>query len=167
MLLKVVVPREEIFRRRFFSKVRISADSACHEWSATKNPAGYGIFGVWENGKTQACIASRVAYQLAYGPFDSALEVRHKCDNPGCVNPEHLELGTHQQNMNDMLQRNRARFGTSNNRSGSNHLSARKARTIRKLWESGEWTQASLARRYSVSGATIHMCVYGKRWKQA
>jgi hypothetical protein len=52
--------------------------------------------------------ASRVAYALAYGPFDYSLHILHRCDNPKCVNPEHLFLGTNQDNIDDKVKKGRA-----------------------------------------------------------
>lgn len=77
--------------------------SPCIEWSKSKNKKGYGK--TWFNGSCWQ--AHRLAYIKAYGDFDRSLCVLHRCDNPSCVNPEHLFLGTHKDNAIDRKQKGR------------------------------------------------------------
>lgn len=85
---------------RFMSYVNQS--DTCHEWQGPKSPKGYGSFS-WRGGRY---IASRVAYTIENGdPGD--LDVCHMCDNPPCVNKAHLFAGTHQDNMSDMMAKER------------------------------------------------------------
>lgn len=86
---------------RFWAKVRVAP--GCWEWAAAKNGKGYGRIYAW--GKQQS--AHRVSYALAYGPIPLGLFVLHHCDNPGCVNPNHLFLGTQKDNIHDMLRKGR------------------------------------------------------------
>jgi hypothetical protein len=150
-------------RSRFVSKIRKS-ETGCHEWTAGKNRMGYGVFGVWENGRTTVKLAPRIAYSLFKGKIPEGMEVRHECDNPGCVNPDHLVLGTHQENMKDMIERRRAAFGSSNGRTGKNHLTPSRVRTLRKLHAAG-WTLQRLADRFHVSTTTVFKAAKGLRWK--
>ena len=87
--------------QRFWAKVRKTED--CWEWIAGKGGRGYGNF--WYTGKTVN--AHRFSYVLTYGEFDQSLQVCHTCDNPGCVNPEHLWLGTPKDNMQDKMKKGR------------------------------------------------------------
>lgn len=73
------------------------AANGCLIWIGAKNKNGYGSFAI--NGKTET--ASRVAYLLSKGEIPKNLFVLHRCDNPLCVEPCHLFLGTHQDNMKD------------------------------------------------------------------
>lgn len=86
----------------FWSKTRV-AQSGCWEWQGTKVQGGYGRFGV--NGNMR--LAHRVAYEAFVGPMPEGAETLHSCDNPPCVNPEHLRAGTHQDNMRDRSARGR------------------------------------------------------------
>jgi hypothetical protein len=84
---------------RFLSKVDKNGAGGCWNWTAFVGPSGYGTF--WADGETKR--AHRIAYELWIGEIPDGLIVRHKCRlNRKCVNPEHLEIGTHQDNMNDM-----------------------------------------------------------------
>ena len=86
---------------QFWAKV--DRDGECWEWAAARNSKGYGslcVGGKWT-------MAHRHAYALTHGPIAKGLVVRHTCDNPPCVNPAHLLLGTYSDNMRDALERGR------------------------------------------------------------
>jgi hypothetical protein len=96
-----------------------------------------------------------VAHELFVGPIPNRTIVRHTCDNPPCVNPHHLILGTKKQNTGDMMDRGRC---------GTAKLTESDVRTIRKLYASGK-RQVSLAATYDVSRNTISLIVRRKTWK--
>lgn len=88
---------------RFWRLVDRKLDNECWEWIGTTHN-GYGRFYPTTG---QKVFAHRFMWQLARGAIGKGIEVRHKCDNKLCVNPHHLELGTHADNMRDMVIRGR------------------------------------------------------------
>lgn len=86
---------------RFWSKVAVSDD--CWEWTASRFRGGYGRF----TRAGEHVMAHRFSYELRNGYIDPNLMVLHKCDNKGCVNPDHLYQGDAAQNAKDALQRGR------------------------------------------------------------
>lgn len=82
-------------------------NSGCFVWAGTTRPDGYALFSV----KGRSILAARVAWELANGPVPKGMEIRHKCHQRFCVNPDHLQLGTHAQNMADMVLARRGRRG--------------------------------------------------------
>jgi len=93
---------DEVAQARFWSYV-IKTDS-CWEWRGATDPQGYGYFGAGN----RRYRAHRLAFELTYHPIPENLVVRHYCDNPACCRPDHLELGTHQDNSNDYWERHGA-----------------------------------------------------------
>ena len=92
------------YHERLTAKIR-TTDNGCWQWTGSTSRLGYGNF--WVEGKCEK--AHRAAYMHWVGPIPDGMIVRHKCDNRGCVNPEHLLIGTQQDNMNDMKARGRSR----------------------------------------------------------
>lgn len=94
---------------RFEVKYVIDPDTLCWIWIATRHPKGYGLFGFQPEGKSKSTptLAHRASWELFVGPIPNGLKVLHNCDNPPCVNPDHLFLGTQQDNMNDMATKGR------------------------------------------------------------
>lgn len=99
------------FELRFWSKVNKKSDFECWEWMAYKNKEGYGKFKV--GGKKGTAVgAHRIAFELTNGLIKQEegkprILVCHKCDNPPCCNPNHLFLGTDQDNVNDREKKGR------------------------------------------------------------
>jgi len=113
--------------------------------------------------------AHREAYALANGAIPPGMFVCHRCDTPACCNPAHLFLGTHAENMADMSRKGRSMAQRSphkirGERNGAAKLTESQVRGIRVAFSAGE-TMASIARRHSVSDATISLIMRGRRWR--
>lgn len=96
----------------FWNKINIQSKEECWNWGGCKIKTGYGC--VMLNGKIEK--AHRVSYYLKHGDIPEDMYVCHTCDNPSCVNPDHLFVGTQKDNMQDMISKGRAcdRKGTAN-----------------------------------------------------
>lgn len=89
---------------------RFAGVSGCWDWQKSRNPkTGYGQLSSWEDGKRMLYTAHRVSFRALVGEIPDGLFVLHKCDNRACFNPEHLFLGTQQDNITDMHQKGRNR----------------------------------------------------------
>ena len=140
--------------QRFWEKVdKSSGADSCWLWTASTNGHGYGVIGA--DGKLQK--AHRVSWNLANGPVPEGLCVLHRCDTPPCVNPGHLFLGSHAENMADMNAKGREARGEAN---GQSKLTATQVVEIREA--SG--TQTAIAARFGVSRRQISCIRAGKYW---
>lgn len=101
---------------RFLSTVVIGATDECWPKIGAKLPKGYAKFKL----NNREVYAHRFSYRIYHGPFDYGLQVMHTCDNPRCVNPFHLMLGTNTDNINDKVVKGRTHLGKAqkNNKSG-------------------------------------------------
>ena len=122
-------------------------ETKCWEWDLYKQEDGYGV--IKANGKAQ--LAHRVSYEAFKGSPED-MHVCHTCDNPGCVNPEHLFLGTNQDNVTDKMNKGRHRSGGPA-KSGDKRakLTSEDVLAIRQSTDN----QPTLATQYGVSQATI------------
>mgnify|MGYP002672629053 CR=1 FL=1 len=119
-------------------------DNNCWECNSHKPSNNYPQF--YKNGKVVRL--HRHIYEECFGEIPKGLVVRHKCDNTFCINPEHLELGTHKDNVNDKVKRNRQAKGEKN---GSAKLTKEQVLQIRNDNRMGK----EIAKDFNVSRATI------------
>lgn len=158
MVAHKYTPEERL--AKFWSRVdKSGGEDACWNWLAGHNQKGYGV-AQW-NGKHAK--AHRISYLLAHGEFDNRLLVLHACDNPRCVNPKHLFLGTHQDNERDKVAKGRHLQQLSK----ISKLSPDQVLEIRRraaLGGKGN-KQVDLAREFSVFACTIMNIVHRRTWK--
>jgi hypothetical protein len=133
----------------------------CWVWTASKTRNGYGSFGARAGGER---IAHRWSYHAAYGPIPAGVYVLHRCDVRACVNPGHLFLGTHDDNMRDMDAKGRRALGE---RASGAKLTNAQALEILSRYARGGVSQRALAREYGVHCNTIGQLVRGRRWCEA
>lgn len=160
------VPIGPITAARFWSKVDVrKSNGDCWEWRGAFNGNGYGNFRVPEFGRCSQS-AHRVAYRLANGRFPAdGLLVRHTCDNPRCVNPHHLEEGTHSDNAMDAVARGRYKpRETAGEKNGYAKLNREKVAEIRRRSAEGE-TNVSIAKSFGVTHQMISKVKKGHFWK--
>lgn len=150
----------------FWKRVAIGTLEECWEWQGHRNERGYGrITNKRDAAWPRSIRAHRLAYELAHGVHPAALHVRHKCDNPPCCNPAHLELGTAAENAQDKVQRGRA-----HSMPGSHHpnakLSEETVRQIRAKYQRGKYgDSARAAREFGVSKTTVAQVLRGEIWR--
>jgi hypothetical protein len=145
---------------RFNAKHMPEPNSGCWIWTASLHHLGYGQIA--SGGKLQK--AHRVSWALHCSEIPDGMHVLHHCDNRACVNPDHLFLGTHQDNMADMARKGRGRSG--DNRgvlNGNAVLTNGDVQFIKDRVASGI-SQAAVARHFEVSPMTVSRIITGKAW---
>lgn len=147
--------RFKSFVERFEEKFRKS--DGCWDWIASKGTFGHGkIFFRGRN-----IIASRASWILYRGEIPKGMCVCHKCDNPGCVNPEHLFLGTHAENMLDKTRKGRAPSGKAVK---SSKLTDDDVLEIRRLYKNGA-SCGEIQKKFNVHKGTIWRAATNQSWK--
>jgi len=154
---------------RFYSKVRVNKrphpilGTPCHEWTACKQKEGYGR--IMMKGQKVA-LAHRVIWELKKGPIPTGKFILHKCDNPACVNLDHLFCGTKADNNQDAWDKGRQ---PGNRLNGENlpwsKLKEKQVKVIlRKLSKYKRGMVKELAKKYNVNPATITQIKKGRNW---
>lgn len=150
---------KNLLNDRFWSKVNKNTTTGCWEWTASTQWNGYGQF---RSPKGNTVKAHRYSYELENGPINKNMSVLHVCDNPKCVNPSHLFLGTQQDNIKDKVNKNRQLRGEA---SPTSVLISDQVIKIRNLWDSGNYTQSAISKLFGISNQHVSDIVNRKRWK--
>lgn len=132
--------------------------SGCHEWQGHRDEKGYGKIRVDSSTIDRT---HRVALRLSGVPVNKGDFVLHACDNPPCCNPEHLSVGTVQDNVRDMVGKGRQK-GASGSANRAAKLTERKVRNIRERYTN--LTPQEIAKKYGVSPQTIRRVLTGDSW---
>lgn len=143
---------------RFWKLVSGKDTDGCWEWDGAKDKKGYGRFMIWPRTR----LAHHVSFELAFGLSPSLpLCVLHRCDNPSCVRPAHLFLGTKSDNNADMHEKDRHAKGTD-----QPHAVLTDA-LVRELRErSGQgYTYRAIAEMYGFNKHTIYCAIVGITWR--
>lgn len=149
-------PLPDGIRKRFNKKFIVHPRTRCWEWIGCRNKDGYGI--TYETYKNVS--ASRVSYKIHNGPIPNGMCVLHHCDNPGCVNPEHLFIGTQQDNVKDMDQKGRRVICIGTKR-GNSKLNELKVVAIMK----DPSPYPIISKKYNISVSVICAIKQRKTWK--
>ena len=148
---------------RFMNKVILGKDKIndCWGWNASKSRGGYGQFRLLKNNKWTMARANRVSYELFKGELSPTLLVCHSCDNPECINPNHLFTGTAKENIQDMIKKGR-RFLSRNTK--HKWLNRQTVDAMREDFKQG-MKQAEICLKYEHSRAQVSRVVRNQIWK--
>lgn len=141
--------------KRIFDSKYVISKKGCWEWTGYCDKDGYPKIG-------DKCLgAHRYSYERFKGKIPEGMLVCHSCDNPSCVNPEHLWLGSHNDNAQDKVQKKRQAIGE---KIGNAKLTEYEVKEIRKLSEEG-MTQNEIGKKFNISQAVISKIVLKEAWK--
>lgn len=145
---------------RFWEKVEKAGPDDCWLWTGQLNKDGYGVLraGKVDGYRTQG--AHRISFQLAGGTIPEGKSVCHTCDNPGCVNPNHLWVGSNQDNVDDSVRKGR---WTRGEKSGMAKLTDKDVREMRERYPAESYE--AIARAFRVSKKTARSAIIGETWK--
>ena len=147
-------------KRRLLAKIDVCQQTGCWNWTASKNARGYGQFWDGETMRT----SHRVSFQIHTGRIPDGMHVLHRCDNPACICPDHLFLGTNTDNMADRDAKGRVAHQRGEAH-GCAKLCANDVIEIRAAQNVAGLDRHALAERYGISNKYIRKIWDRKSWK--
>lgn len=140
---------------------RVPGIGPCWEWRGSRDRQGYGRVSDTDRAMR---FAHRIAYREWVGDLDAELHICHRCDNPTCINPDHLHQGSQADNMGEAFDRDRTAHGE---RQGRHKLTTAQVQEIRSKYVPRLYTQRMLADEYGISPSGIGLIVRGINWGRA
>lgn len=145
----------------FYNKTLVPDENGCMNWIGGKNQSGYG--NMWH--LKRMWLASRYSFKLYNGLFNESLCVLHKCDNPSCVAPEHLFIGTKKDNMRDCSNKGRVKIpNLIGEKCPTAILKNDDVLKIKEMLKNGIKSRV-IAEHYKVHSTTIYKIKNGKNWR--
>lgn len=157
--MEITEEQLEILRPRFRAKHRVENDSNCWIWFASVAGRGYGQIKI--PGTRKQIYAHRLSYMLHKGIIPKESLILHKCDTPLCVNPDHLSVGSHGDNAQDMKSKDRHLRGERNAKA---LLTEKDVIAMRSLLDQGVLSQKRIAEIFSISQMEVSRIKRGLRW---
>jgi hypothetical protein len=151
MIMKIADYADDAYLMR---RVSVQQETNCWEWKLSKVKGGYGKASL----RGATLVAHRAVWEARIGPVPEGMILCHSCDNPSCVNPSHLFLGTHQDNSADMVYKNRQAKGE------KIFLTKLDVETVCKV-RSEKGTYADIARRLGLKSGNVRLIKRGETWK--
>lgn len=146
---------------RFFSHV--SRSDGCWEWTGAKSNAYGRLMWNFNDGRgAHIELAHRVSWLIHFGPIPNGLYVCHHCDNPPCIRPDHLFLGTNAENLDDMAKKGRSTQGVRNSWA---KLTDQSVIAMRERYATSRTTIAKLAKDYGVTQSVATKAIRGETWR--
>lgn len=153
----MVNPSKVIDAEYFKDRCTVNEATGCHEWTRHLNPGGYGTL----KHKRKQQMAHRAAWEFWRGPIPAGMIVCHRCDNRRCINPDHLFIGTTQDNVDDKMAKGRFR-PCRGERSGTSKLTESEIMAIRL----DNRPQSTIAADYGISQSNVSIIKQGKTWAE-
>lgn len=146
-------------RDRLYKFVETDPETGCWNWTGYRDKYGYGRMSV----TGLSSLAHRVSFTLHVGEIPEGMFVCHHCDNPACINPEHLFLGTPSDNSRDMCEKGRSAKWEKH---GRVKLATPQVEAIRKSYRPRVTTLQMLSNKYHVGITQVWRIVHGNEWRQ-
>ncbi|WP_432444511.1 HNH endonuclease signature motif containing protein [Sporomusa sphaeroides] len=161
-------PKYNCPEERILANIKINSNTGCWEWTGALKGKdrlkqyGHLTIGSRSKGTRKTVSAHRYSYKIYKGNIPDNMDVCHKCDNPKCVNPEHLFIGTRQDNVNDRESKGRNKTP---HLTGDNHPSRKLTYEIVKVIRSSKESSTEISKRYGVCSSLIRAIRRGEYWK--
>lgn len=149
---------------RFNAKVMPEPNTGCWLWFGQFDKDGYGLLKTGSKDKWNNERAHRVSYRINIGPIPEGYFICHKCDNPACVNPDHLFAGNHIDNVTDMISKGR-KVVAKGSKANKSDLTEMDVLQIRSQYANGNTSYAKLSKKYGVCARMIGAIVNRENWK--
>ena len=148
------------FEQKLLDYSELDPSTGCRLWIRHCVRGGYGQVSY----RGKQVLAHRLSYEISVGPVPEGLCVIHSCHTPACINPDHLRVGTHQDNSDDMVRAGRSASGEKH---GRTKLTFEKVQDIRQKYNSGDYTLSVLSSLFGVSKTHVSYIIRGKTWKES